>query len=57
MPSKSKKQRALMCIALGMKEGKTPKRYSAEAARISGDMNKEQLQEFYKAPVAKEREG
>jgi hypothetical protein len=57
MPSKSKKQRALMCIALGMKEGKTPRSYSKEAARISGDMSERQLKEFCKAPISNDKEG
>ncbi len=57
MPSRSKKQRALMCIALGMKEGKTPRSYSKEAARISGDMSERQLTEFCKAPIKEEKGG
>ncbi len=51
MPSTSEKQRKLMCIALAMKQGKTPKSYSKEAARISEEMSEEQLKEFCEAPV------
>jgi len=55
MPSTSKKQRALMCIALAMKQGKTPKSYSKEAARISEQMSEQQLREFCEAPVEKRK--
>lgn len=51
MPSKSKKQRALMCIALSMKKGKIPKNYSRQAAEVSEGMNEAQLREFCEAPV------
>lgn len=51
MPSVSKRQRALMCIALAMKQGKKPKSYSKEAAKISEEMSEEQLKEFCEAPV------
>jgi hypothetical protein len=51
MPSSSNKQRKLMCIAESMKKGKTPKSYSKEAARISEQMNEQQLKEFCEAPV------
>ncbi len=56
MPSSSEKQKKLMCIALSMKQGKTPKSYSREAARISEEMSEEQLKEFCELPVAKERQ-
>lgn len=51
MPSATKKQRALMCIALAMKQGKTPKSYSKEAAKISEEMSEDQLKEFCEEPV------
>ncbi len=53
MPSVSKKQRSLMCIALAMKQGKTPKSYSKEAAKISEEMSEEQLKEYCEAPLKK----
>jgi hypothetical protein len=40
-----------MCIALSMKQGKTPKTYSPEAAKVSEEMTEEQLIEFCKEPV------
>jgi len=51
MPNASKKQRALMCIALSMKKGKTPKNYSQQAAKVSEGMNEDQLREFCEAPI------
>ncbi len=51
MPSTTKKQRVLMCIALAMKQGKTPKSYSKEAAKISEEMSEDQLKEFCEAPI------
>ncbi len=56
MPSTSEKQKKLMCIALSMKQGKTPKSYSREAARISEEMSEEQLREFCELPLAKGRQ-
>ncbi len=53
MPSTSEKQRKLMCIALAMKQGKTSKSYSKEAARLSEEMTEEQLIEFCEEPVKK----
>ncbi len=51
MPSASRKQQTLMCIALSIKQGKVPNSYSRAAARISRQMNEEQLKEFCKSPV------
>lgn len=51
MPSVSKKQRTLMCIALSMKRRKTPKSYSHVAAKISGQMTEDQLKEYCEAPL------
>jgi hypothetical protein len=51
MPSKSVKQKKLMCIAESMKKGKTPKTYSSVAAKISDQMSEDQLKEFCEAPV------
>ena len=54
MPSTSKRQQKLMCIAESMKRGKTPECYSAQAGKISEQMTEEQLKEFCEAPVKKE---
>ena len=51
MPSTSEKQRALMCIALAMKRGKTPKSYSKAAAKIADQMTEQQLADYCEAPV------
>lgn len=54
MPSTSKKQQKLMRIALAVKQGKTPKSYSREAAKISEQMTEEQLKEFCEALVMRQ---
>jgi len=46
MPSVSEGQRKLMCIALSMKRGETPKSYSKEAARLAESMTEEQLKDY-----------
>ena len=53
MPATSKKQRTLMCIALSIKEGKTPASYSKEAAKAASSMSVEQLRDYCKVPVSK----
>ena len=53
MPSTSRKQHTLMCIALGMKKGSTPKTYSKEAARMCDSMTVTQLEDYCKNPVKK----
>jgi len=35
-----------MCIAKSIKEGKTPRSYTKQAAKISDRMNEEQLKEY-----------
>ncbi len=55
MPSISEKQRTLMCIALAMKRGKTPKSYSKAAAKIADQMSEEQLIAYCEEPVANEQ--
>ncbi|APV44845.1 hypothetical protein Dform_01523 [Dehalogenimonas formicexedens] len=51
MPSTSKKQQKVMCIAESIKKGKTPAGYSRQAAKIAGSMSEEQLKEFCETPV------
>jgi hypothetical protein len=51
MPSVSKQQRAIMCIALAIKQGKTSESYSPEAAKIAREMSEKQLEDFCKMPV------
>ncbi len=51
MPSTSKKQKKLMCIAESIKLGKTPDTYSKRAAKIAESMSEEKLKEFCEAPV------
>jgi hypothetical protein len=53
MPATSKSQRTLFCIALSMKMGKTPKSYSAQAAKMAETMTEAQLTDYCKAPVKK----
>jgi hypothetical protein len=50
---KSKNQRTLACIALSMVRGKTPKSYSAEAAKMADSMTEEKLSEWCKGPIEK----
>jgi hypothetical protein len=54
MPSRSEKQKKLMCIAESIKKGKTPQTYSPQAARISEQMSEKQLKEFCETPVKDE---
>jgi len=53
MPATSENQRTLMCIALSIKRGKTPKSYSAQAAKMADSMTEEQLKDYCEAPVKK----
>ena len=53
MPSTSEQQRTLMCIALSIKQGKTPSSYSKEAAKMASEMSEAQLKDFCEAPVKK----
>lgn len=53
MPAESEAQRKLFCIALNIKLGKTPKSYSAEAAKMAREMSVEQLSDYCKSEVAK----
>lgn len=53
MPATSSDQRKLFCIALSMKLGKTPKSYSAEAAKMASEMSVAQLSDYCKSPVVK----
>jgi len=51
MPSTSKNQRTLFCIALSIKRGETPRTYSAEAAKMADEMSEEQLRDYCEAPA------
>ncbi len=51
MPATSKKQKTLMCIALSMKRGKTPKSYSKQAAKMAETMSEQQLADYCEEPV------
>jgi len=51
MPAESKSQKALFCLALGIKLGKVPASKSPQAARMAKEMTVQQLSEFCKAPV------
>lgn len=53
MPATSKRQRTLMCIALSIKRGQTPRSYSAQAAKLADQMSEEQLREYCEQPVKK----
>jgi len=53
MPSTSKKQKALFCLALGIKLGKVPVSKSPQAAKMAKEMTVDQLSDFCKAPVSK----
>ena len=50
---KSGNQKTLACIALSIKRGKTPKSYSAEAAKMAKSMTEEKLSEWCKSPIEK----
>jgi len=51
MPATSSAQRKLFCIALQMKLGKTPKSYSAEAAKMAREMSIKTLSEYCHSKV------
>jgi hypothetical protein len=53
MPATSENQKQLFCIALSIKRGKTPKSYSAQAAKMAEEMSEAKLQEYCSAPVKK----
>ncbi|PPD57454.1 DUF3008 family protein [Dehalogenimonas etheniformans] len=53
MPSTSKRQQKVMCIAESIKRGKTPASYSRQGAKIARSMSEEQLKEFCETPVEK----
>ena len=50
----SENQRTLACIAASIKEGKTPRSYSAQAAKMADSMSLEKLKEWCKGPIEKE---
>jgi len=52
-PAINEKQRRLFCLALSIKLGKTPASKSPEAAKLSREMNLEDLSDFCKSPVKK----
>jgi len=51
VPSVSKNQQALFCIALSIKKGETPASYSAQAAKMAKEMSEEQLSDYCKSPI------
>lgn len=53
MPATSKGQKTLFCIAQSIKEGKTPKSYSKQAAKMAETMSLEQLKDYCEHPVKK----
>lgn len=53
MPSKSEKQKKLMCIAQSIKQGKQSKSYSKQAAKVADSMSEKQLKEFCEEPIEK----
>lgn len=53
MPSTSKRQKTLMCIALSIKESKTPASYSKQAAKMAGTMSAEKLKDYCGESVKK----
>ena len=46
MPSVSSKQRTLWCIAMAIKEGKTPASYSKKAADIAASNSLKTIKDF-----------
>ena len=53
MPAVSKKQKTLACIALSMHQGKTPKSYSKQAAKMSMSMSESEMKKMCKMPMEK----
>ncbi|MBA7473852.1 hypothetical protein ES707_09197 [subsurface metagenome] len=52
-PAVSKDQKTLACIALSIKQGKTPASYSAQAAKMAESMSEEELRTYCESPVQK----
>lgn len=53
MPAVSEDQKKLFCIALSIKQGKTPASYSEEAAKLARENDEETLKEYCESPVEK----
>lgn len=53
MPATTKGQRTLFCIAESIKQGKTPKTYSKQAAKMAETMSLDKLKEYCEHPVKK----
>ena len=51
MPAESKSQKTLFCVALSIKEGKTPASYSKQAAELAKNNSLETLKEYCERPV------
>ena len=50
-PATSSNQRKLFCIAQSIKEGKTPKSFSKQAAKIASTTSLETIKEFCEQPI------
>ena len=46
MPAETEKQRRLMCLALQMKLGKTPRERSSQAAKLADSMSEQDLRDY-----------
>lgn len=53
MPATSTKQKTLACIALSIKQGKTPASYSKEAAKWAESASEQSLRDTCQKPIAK----
>lgn len=55
-PATSEAQRRIMCLALSIKQGKTPRSRSDEASKLADSMSEQQLKDFCGSKVqSKER--
>lgn len=50
-PASSEEQKTLACIALSIKQGKTPASYSKQASKMAESMTEEQLEHYCKGKV------
>jgi len=55
MPAVSEKMKKLFAIALQIKRGKVPRRYSPQAAQLAKTLTEEKLREYAGAPIKKRK--
>ena len=57
MPSVSKSQKSLACMALAMKRGKMKHEFSAQAHKMMQSMSEDELKEYCEGPANPDKSG